>query len=116
MADKEFPLPVNGARGEVALWVGDVPLVIAATMEGLSTVSTRLDCKSLADLFLRLSGTEIAATRAAIAALTVNGDAKKALEALKIKHFPAIAVAFEEVLSHHFDEDDLGNGKAKAKQ
>lgn len=117
MADKEFPLPVNGARGEVALWVGDVPLVIAATMQGLSTVSTHLECKSLADLFLRLSGTEITATRAALPALTVQGEAAKALEILKLKHFKPIAEAFAKALSHHFDEDeDQGNGKpAKAK-
>lgn len=117
MAYKEFPLPVNGARGEVALWVGDVPLVIAATMEGLSTVSSHLECKSLADLFLRLSGTEVAATRAAIPALIVHGDAGKALERLKLKHFKPIAEAFAKALSHHFDEEeDQGNGKpAKAK-
>ncbi len=117
MADKEFPLPVNGARGEVALWVGDVPLVIAATLEGLSTVSSHLDCKSLADLFLRLSNTEVAATRAALPALTVNGDAAKAVESLKLKHFKPIAEAFAKALSHHFDEEeDQGNGKpAKAK-
>lgn len=116
MADKEFPLPVNGARGEVALWIGSVPLVIAATMEGLSTVSTRLDCKSLSDLFLRLTGTEVAATRAAIPCLTVQGDAAKALEALQLRYFPAIAEALSKALSHHFDDDEMGNGKAKAKQ
>ena len=116
MADKEFPLPVNGARGEVALWVGNVPLVIAATMQGLSTVSTHLECKSLADLFLRLSGTEIAATRAAIPALTVTGEATKALDVLKLSHFKAIAEAFSAALSHHFEDDDAGNAKpAKAK-
>ena len=117
MADKEFPLQVNGARGEVALMIGDVPLVIAATMQGLSTVSSHLECKSLADLFLRLSGTEIAATRAAIPALTIKGDATKALEVLNLSHFKAIAEAFSAALAHHFEDDDAGNEKAvKVKQ
>lgn len=113
MAEKlrEFPLPVNGARGEVALWVADVPLVIAAEMEGLAALSTRLECKSIQDLFTRLTGTEVAATRAALLSLTVEGEAVKALEKLKLKHFPAVAEAFSKALSHHF-EDDEGNGEA----
>lgn len=107
----EFPLPVNGARGEVPLWVGDVPLVVAAQMEGLSVLSTRLECKSIQDLFTRLTGTEVAATRAALASLMVKGDSAKALEKLKLKHFAAIATAFSAALAHHF-EDDEGNGEA----
>ncbi|MBL0934842.1 MAG: hypothetical protein IBJ07_08835 [Rhizobiaceae bacterium] len=110
-AAKEFPLQVNGARGEVALWIGDVPLVIAATMKGLAAVSTRLGCQSLADLFLRLSGTEVAATMAAISLLTVRGKSDDALDAFKLKHFPACAEAFAAALSHHF-EGEPGNEKA----
>ena len=102
---------VNGARGEVALKIADVHLVIAATMEGLSVLSTRLECKSLQDLFVRLSGTEVAATRVAIAVLTIKGDAEKALGKLKLKHFPAIAEAFSKALSHHFGDDE-GNAEA----
>lgn len=108
-------LEVNGARGEVALTIGDVELVIAATMEGLSRVSTELDCKSLADLFLRLSGVEVAATRSAIRLLTVRGDAVKALAAMKLKDFAHIAPAFEKALGHHF-EADSGNENAAAEQ
>lgn len=40
-AEKPFPLEVNGARGEVGLWVGSVPLVIAAEMGGLLHPGTR---------------------------------------------------------------------------
>lgn len=104
-------LEVNGARGEVALKVGGVDLVIAATMKGLAAVSTRLGCNSLQELFLRLSGTEVAATLAAISLLTVKGDAERALEAIKLKDYPVIAEAFAKALSHHF-EDDEGNEKA----
>jgi len=104
-------LEVNGARGEVALTVGGVDLVIAATMKGLAAVSTRLNCQSLSELFLRLSGTEVAATLAAISLLTVRGDHEKALERIRLKDYPACAEAFAKALAHHFDGDE-GNGKA----
>ena len=115
MADdkKPFPLPVNGAAGEVGLYIGTTPLVISATMRGLSAVSTRLDCKSLSDLFLRLSGVEPAATVAAIELLTVQGDHAEASAKLKLKHFKACAEAFSAVLAHHF-EDEPGNVEAVA--
>lgn len=102
-------LEVNGARGEVALKVGGVDLVIAATMNGLAAVSTRLECKSLADLFARLSGVEIAATRAAIDLLTVRGDKVAAVAKLKLRDFKACADAFAEALTHHFRDDEEGN-------
>lgn len=114
MSAEEFPLQVNGARGEVPLWVGKVPLVIAATMSGLSAVSTRLECKSLADLFMRLSGVEIAATRAAVRLLAVDGDVEAATDALTLKHFNACAEAFGKALAHHFEGDE-GNAGAAGK-
>lgn len=113
-AEKPFPLQVNEARGEVALWVGDVPLVIAAEMGALSAVSTRLQCKSLNDLFVRLSNVEVAATEAAILHMTVRGDPAAALAKLKLPHFPACSDAFNAALAHHFDGDE-GNGKAAPK-
>lgn len=107
-------LEVNGARGEVALRIGDVDLVIAATMSGLAAVSTRLECKSLADLFMRLSGVEPAATVAAISHLTVRGDREAAQKALSLKHFNACAEAFNKALAYHF-EGEPGNGGAVEK-
>lgn len=102
---------INGARGEVALKIADVDLVIAATMSGLAAVSTRLECKSIGDLFLRLSGTEIAAATAAISLLTVKGDADAAISKLKLKHFAAVSIALTAALAHHFEED-AGNVEA----
>ncbi|POO54398.1 hypothetical protein CPJ18_02570 [Agrobacterium rosae] len=115
MTEKPFPLEVNGARGEVELWVGNVPLVIAAEMGGLAAVSTRLSCKSMSDLFLRLSGVEPAATVAALDLLTVRGDKGKAIGSLKLKHFGAVAKAISDSLSHHFDVDEVGNDAAVEK-
>lgn len=110
-------LPVNGARGEVALRIGSVDLVIAAEMERLAAVSTALECKTLSDLFARLSGVEVAATRVAIPLLTVRGDADAAAKALTLKHFKACAEAFNAALAHHFradegNEEAAGNGAA----
>ena len=98
-------LEVNGARGEVALTVGGVDLVIAATMSGLAAISTRLECKSLSDLFVRLSGVEAAATMAAVELLTVRGDKVAALAALKLRDFKACSEAFALALAHHFEGD-----------
>lgn len=108
---KPFPLEVNGARGEAELWVGDVPLVVAASMAGLAAVSTRLECKSFQELFVRLSDVEVAATFAAIELLTVRGDKLAAIKALKLKHLAGCKAAFLTVLGHHFDGDE-GNEEA----
>jgi hypothetical protein len=110
--EKPFPLEVNEARGEVALWIDDVPLVLAAEMGRMAAVSTRLGCKSLNDLFLRLSDVEAAATVAGIELLTVRGKALDAIMKLKLKHFGACKVAFMAVLAHHFDGEDEGNAEA----
>lgn len=105
-------LEVNGARGEVLINVGGEEVVIAATIGGLSILSTRLECKSLHDLYLRLSGAEIAATSLAVTALAVRGNAGEAVSKMKLKHLPAIAEGIAEALKHHFDDDDEGNGEA----
>lgn len=106
-------LEVNEARGEVGLTIGGTEIVIAATMQGLAAVSARLECKSMADLFQRLSGVEPGATVAAIELLTVRGDSASALSKLKLKHFNACAEALSRSLMHHF-KDDEGNGEAAA--
>lgn len=102
---------VNEARGEARLVIDGVELVLAAEMGRLSAVSTRLQCKSLNDLFMRLSGVEAAATLAGIELLTVKGNALEAITKIKLKHFPDCAAAFSAILAHHF-EDDEGNGAA----
>lgn len=104
-------LPCNEARGEVRLFIDDVELIIAAELGGLSAVSNRLQCKSLNDLFLRLSVVEIEATIAGIELLTVRGDVKQALDKLKLKHFSGCSTAFIAALNHQFDGDQ-GNGEA----
>jgi hypothetical protein len=108
-------LECNGARGEVPLTVGGVDLVIAATMKGLAGTSTALGCQSLADLMLRLSQTEVAATIAAITSLTVRGEKEKALDALSLKDFPACSEAFAKALAHHFDGEPKNADAAETK-
>ncbi|MGH0318274.1 hypothetical protein NKY46_18750 [Sinorhizobium meliloti] len=108
---KPFPLEVNGARGEASLKIDDVELVVAATMSGLAKVSTRLECKSFQELFMRLSGVEAAAVLAGIELLTIKGDRLAAIQKLKLKHFKDCAEAFNTALAHHFDGDE-GNAEA----
>lgn len=108
--------PVNGARGEVALKIDDVELVVAATMGGLAAVSSALNCKSLSDLWQRLAGVEVAATLAAIEFLTVRGDWAEAIKKIQLKHFAACSVAFNQAIAAHLDEAGNGNAvEAKAK-
>lgn len=107
----EFKHQVNEARGETRLVIDDVELVLGAEIGRLSAVSSRLQCKSLNDLFMRLSGVEAAATLAGIELLTVKGNALEAITKIKLKHFPACAAAFSTILSHHFDGDE-GNAEA----
>ena len=114
--EKIFPMIVNEARGEVPLWVGDVPLVIAAELGRLSALSARLQCKSLSDLYSRLSDVEVSATVAAIELLTVRGKPLEALSQLKIKHFGACRVAFLATLAHHLDEDETEGNEEAADQ
>lgn len=104
-------LPVNGARGEVALRVGSVDLVIAAEIGRLAAVSTALDCRSFSDLYQRLLGVEVAATMAAVQHLTILGDAGAALAQLRLRDFPACKDAFAAALAHHLE---LEPGKADA--
>lgn len=111
MADPVFKHAVNEARGEARLVIDGVELVLAAEMGRLSAVSSRLQCKSLNDLFMRLSGVEAAATLAGIELLTVKGNALEAITKIKLKHFSACAAAFSTILAHHFDGDE-GNAEA----
>ncbi len=104
-------LPVNGARGEVALRGGTVDLVIAAEIGRLAAVSTALECKSFGDLYQRLLGVEVAATIAGVKHLAVRGDGVRAAMELSLSDFPACAAAFSQALSHHLKADE---GKADA--
>ncbi|NGN44987.1 hypothetical protein G6N74_28425 [Mesorhizobium sp. CGMCC 1.15528] len=92
---------VNGARGEVALKIGDIDLVIAATMRGLASLSTELGCKTFGELFERLSGVEAATLLAAIPRLTIRGDAEAAVDKLELSDVAACAAAINEALAHH---------------
>lgn len=96
---------INPVRGEAKAQVGDVEIVLAATMEGLAQVSAELGCQSFPDLYARLAGTELAATRAGIRAFTTAGSrggktlaaraaAEAALAALTLSDLAALQVAF----------------------
>ncbi|MGX5710492.1 hypothetical protein [Brucella lupini] len=108
-------LPVNGARGEVGVTIGGVEIVLAATMKGLAAVSQELGCKSMNDLFARLSDAEINAAMVGLRHLTVQGDAAAAIERLNLSHFASLSTAFQAALAHHFKGEPAGNGEAGGK-
>lgn len=105
------PLPVNGARGEVALRIGDVDLVIAAEMERLSALSTAMGYPSLLEFQRRLAALEVSTVVLAIRHLVILGDADAAVSCLRLADFAECAKAFTLALNHHFDGK---SGKASA--
>lgn len=104
-------LPCNAERGEVPLTVGDVELVVAAEMAGLAKLSTRLGSPGFSELYTKLVSAEINATMAAVECLTVNGNAKKALEKITLADLPRCTEAFAKAFSHHAEKVS-GNEKA----
>jgi hypothetical protein len=106
-----YKLAVNEARGEARLVIDGVELVLAATLQGLAAVSSRLQCKSLSELYQRMSGVEVGAVWVAIELLTIKGDVTAALEKLGLKHFTACGIAFTAILAHHFVGEE-GNEEA----
>lgn len=104
-------LPVNGARGEVALRVGGVDLVIAAEMGRLAELSTAMGYPSLAEFQRRIASLEVSTVVSCIRLLTVRGDTEAAIASLRLSDFPACATAFSDALNHHFGD---GKGKGEA--
>lgn len=109
-------LPVNGERGEVGLRVAGVDLVIAAEIGRLAALSTALECRSLADLYERVFGVEVAAVVEAIRCLSIKGDVETAIENLSLADFPAAKAAFETALLHHVRVEDTGKKKRKKRR
>lgn len=107
-------LPVNGERGEVALRIGTVDLVIAAEIGRLAALSTALQCRSLADLYERLFGVEVAAVVEGIRCLAIRGDSSAAIEMLTLADFPAAKTAFEAAVTHHLRVEQAGGRKRKS--
>lgn len=106
---------VNGARGEVALAIAGVDLVIAATMKGLASLSTEIGCKSFGDLFDRLAGGEIDTVMKAIPHLTVKGNAAKAVSDMQLSDMPAAIISINAALAHHLGSKSKNAPAAKDK-
>ncbi len=108
----------NGIRGEVRVAIGPVTIVMAPTMGNLARLSHALDHPMFAQLYQRLVGTEIVATRAAIRHLTVSGEAADgealsagaaataALEALCLEDLSALQTGFEAFMAGLTRKDD----------
>ena len=107
---------INPERGEVALKIDDVELVLAAEMTNLAALSSALKCESMLELTRRMLGVEVNAVMAGIACLTISGNKEKALQKLRFKHFPACAMAFRTILSHHVDVEDASKKDEAAEE
>lgn len=105
-----MPLPYNAERGEVPLTVGGVDLVIAAQIGAMAQLSSRLNCQSFMELYMKLAGVELAATLAAVEMLSVKGDPTVAIKQMTIRDLPACKDAFTAALLHHAD----GSGNVEA--
>jgi len=106
-----MPLKYNSERGEVPLTVGGVDLVIAAEMKGIAAVSNRMDCKSFAELFVKLVSGEPNAVIAGIECLSVQGDWGAAIKAMTIKDLGPCISAFKAAMLHH---SETPTGKRRA--
>lgn len=104
-------LAYNAERGEVPLKVGGTDLVIAAEIKRLATLSTALGCQSFFELYSKLANVEVAATIAAVEALTIHGDTSSAISAMTIADLPACKDAFTAALLHHASKTE-GNAEA----
>ena len=108
-----MPLAHNSERGEVPLAVGGVDLVVAAEMGRMATLSTRLQCQSFAELYLKLVQGELAAIMAGVEVLTIRGDFGKALKAMSLADVKPCREAFAQaMLFHSKDDEPSGNGEA----
>ena len=99
-------LSVNEARGEVAVTVNGVELVVVAEFEKLSFLSSELKCQSWADLGKRISGYELSAMSGVLETCVVRGDVKAAREAITLKGAVALGGAMTIALVHWLEDED----------
>lgn len=116
----------NPARGEATLKIGAGEYVLVATMESLSQVSAAIGDPPFSELFTRLMGGSIQATRTALMVFVQSakiGDDKTlksaearraAVAAYTLADLTAVQVAmqtlFEPLLAGPSRSDDSGNG------
>ena len=101
---------VNAVRGEAEVKIGDVKITMVATMDRLAELSDALGNPTLQQLYARLYGTELVASRMAIRLLTTEGvrgeeslkargAAEAALKVMTLSDMPDLQIAFMTVLS-----------------
>ena len=102
----------NPLRGEAAVTIGDVPLVIAVEFGGLTRLSKAIGAQSMEEIYRRLLGFEPFAVACALHCLVVHpeGAAKamalgaRAAEKLSAADEEAWRDAIEEALAGHIDK------------
>ena len=101
----------NPERGEVAVTVGGVDLILCAEMQAIARLSKAMDARSLSDFYQRLLGGEPFAMRAVLATLVVDGDADAAIEGFGLDDIDPLRQATERAILAHIGEPP---GKAEA--
>lgn len=111
----------NRVRGETTLVLAGDTYTLATTMDGLAQLSSHLTCGTLQDMYARLIGVEIMATRVGLQYLTVRCEThdgkviegrdagKRAWANYLLTDSTAVQQAFEEVLSAFVRKGDGGD-------
>jgi K+-transporting ATPase A subunit len=107
-------LPANEARGEIAVTVDGVDLVVAAEMERLAMLSSQIGCQSWTDMVSRISGAELSAIYAVLEICVVRGNVKAARKALTPRGAFALGGALTVAMTHWFDKDGEGKNAPSA--
>ena len=98
----------NKARGEVALEVAGLQLILCAEMARLEALEQGTGGMGLQDLVAALSAHRVSVLKAAVVALTIEGDAEAVFERMVgVTDLPAIQQAVMTALAP--DLDDEGN-------
>ncbi len=104
----------NKERGEVAVTLGGVDLILCAEMTRLATLTTAMGVKTFAEVYEGLIGFHPPTVLLAISAFTIDGDAEKACELIKPKDMGEFQRAMLELLSVGIDDEGAKEKKATA--
>ena len=105
----------NKARGEVALTLGGVGVILCATMENLGHFNEAIGTRDIQEAMAAMGARDPKLTGAIIEALAIEGDAKKAWAAARgVVDMTNACKAINAALFPGDDEGDEGNAKAGA--
>ncbi len=102
-------MAANKAKGEIAVTIGGVDLVLAVTPDGLARFDATMAAGTFHEIYRLLSGGGPVAVREALKCFVVDGDGENAWNNLKPHEFMVFGNAMLEALTAHMPKDDPGN-------